>query len=153
MTNPAQAIRALITYAVCIPLAMLVGWMLCNPLDYGTLGFFGLIAMLLVSPMLIRWHYPLMVFGLGSPIFCFFLQGNPPLSQVAVILCLSIAIIDRTMNSNKRFMSVPVMTWPLHAPQATTPHSSTGSRLSPRQSRRWPRDCSRSRRFPIRWAK
>ena len=113
MTNPAQAIRALITYAVCIPLAMLVGWMLCNPLDYGTLGFFGLIAMLLVSPMLIRWHYPLMVFGLGSPIFCFFLQGNPPLSQVAVILCLSIAIIDRTMNSNKRFMSVPVMTWPL----------------------------------------
>ncbi len=113
MTNPAAAIRALVTYAVCIPLAALVGWMLCNPLDYGTLGFFGLVALLIISPILIRWHYPLLVFGLGSPIFCFFLKGNPPLSQVAVILCLSIAIIDRTMNSNKRFISVPVMTWPL----------------------------------------
>jgi hypothetical protein len=113
MTNPAAAIRALVTYAVCIPLAALVGWLLCNPLDYGTLGFFGLVALLLVSPLLIRWHYPLLVFGLGSPIFCFFLKGNPPLSQVAVILCLAIAIIERTMNSNKRFMSVPVMTWPL----------------------------------------
>ena len=113
MTNPAAAIRALVTYAVCIPLAALVGWMLCNPLDYGTLGFFGLIALLLISPVLIRWHYPLLVFGLGSPIFCFFLKGNPPLSQVVVILCLTLAIIDRTMSSDKRFMSVPAITWPL----------------------------------------
>ena len=113
MTNPASAIRALATYAVCIPLAALVGWMLCNPLDYGSLGFFGLVALLIISPALIRWHYPLLVFGIGSPMYCFFLKGNPPMSQVVVILCLTIAIIDRTMNSNKRFISVPVMTWPM----------------------------------------
>ena len=59
MTNPAAAIRALITYAICIPLAMLVGYMLCNPLDYGALGFFGLVAMLIVSPILIKWNYQL----------------------------------------------------------------------------------------------
>ena len=113
MTNPAQAIRALITYAVCIPLAAMVGWMLCNPLDYGSIGFFGLIALLLISPVFIKWHYPLLIIGLSSPIYCFFLKGNPPLAQVAVLLSLGIAIIDRTMNSNKRFISVPMMTWPL----------------------------------------
>lgn len=113
MTNPAQAIRALITYAVCIPLAALVGWMLCNPLDYGSMGFFGLIALLLVSPIFIKWHYPLLIIGLSSPVYCFFLKGNPPLAQVVAILSLSIAIIDRAMNSNKRFISVPLMTWPL----------------------------------------
>ncbi|MEY4916625.1 MAG: hypothetical protein RL616_538 [Verrucomicrobiota bacterium] len=112
MTNPAVAIRALITYAICIPLAMIVGWMLCNPLDYGTLGFFGLVALLIISPVLIKWNYELMIFGLSSPIYCFFLQGNPPLSQVAVILCLGIAIVDRTMNSSKRFVSPALLTWP-----------------------------------------
>jgi hypothetical protein len=111
--NPAAAIRLLITYAICIPLAMLVGYLLCNPLDFGTLGFFGLVTLLLLSPIVIKYHYPLMVVALASPIFCFFLKGNPPLWQVATILCLGVAIIERTLNSEKRFISVPVMTWPL----------------------------------------
>ena len=113
MTNPAAAVRLLITYAVCIPLAALVGYMITNPLDYGSLGFFGLVALLIVSPVFIRWHYPIMIIGLASPIYCFFLKGTPPLSQVVVLLSLIIAIIDRTLNSDKKFISVPVMTWPL----------------------------------------
>lgn len=113
MTNPAVAIRALVTYAICIPLAMLVGWMLTNPLDFGTIGFFGLIALLLASPIFIRWHYQFLVFGLSAPIICFFLKGSPPIAQVAVILSLGIAIVDRAMNSDKRFRSAAVMTWPL----------------------------------------
>jgi hypothetical protein len=113
MTNPAAAIRALITYAICIPLAMAVGWLLCNPLDYGTLGFFGLIGLLIISPIFIKWHYPILVFGIGCPAYCFFLMGNPPLLQVVVILSLGIAIVDRAMNSEKRFVSPAVMTWPI----------------------------------------
>lgn len=113
MTNPAQAIRALVTYAICIPLAAIVGWMLCNPLDFGTLGFFGLIALLLASPIFIKWHYQLMIFALGSPIICFFLKGAPPLPQVMVMLSLGIAVIDRTINSDRQFRSPAVMVWPL----------------------------------------
>jgi len=105
--------RLLITYAVCIPVAALVGWLLCNPMDYGTLGLFGLIALLLVSPAIIRWHYPILVFGLTCPALCFFLVGKPPLAQVVVMLSLGVAIIERTINSDRRFMSVPLMTWPL----------------------------------------
>src|SRR6202051_4367682 len=100
----------LITYAVCIPMAILVGYLLTDPLNYGTLGLFALIALVLLSPLVIKWHYPLLVFGLSSPIYCFFLKGNPPLAQVVVMLSLGIAIIDRTINSEKRFISVPVMT-------------------------------------------
>jgi hypothetical protein len=113
MTNPAAAIKMLITYAMVIPLAIVVGYMLTNPLDYGTLGFFGLVALLLISPIIIKWHYPLMIFALSSPIYCFFLKGDPPLMQVAVILSLGVSIIERTVNSDKRFISVPIMTWPL----------------------------------------
>ncbi len=103
----------LVIYSICIPLAALVGWMATNDMDFGTLGFFGLIAALLLSPILIRYHYPILVFGIGVPIYCFFLKGNPPFWQVITILSLGIAIIDRTLNSEKRFISIPLMTWPL----------------------------------------
>jgi hypothetical protein len=113
MTNPAAAIKMLVTYAICIPVAMLVGYVLTDPLDYGTLGFLGLVIALIFSPIFIKWHYPIMVFGLGCPMYMFFLVGDPPMSQVVVILCLGIAIVERTLNADRRFISVPSMTWPL----------------------------------------
>ena len=106
--------RMLITYAVCIPLAVLVGYMLTNPLDYGTLGFLGLVIMLIISPVFIKWHYPILVFALGSPIVLFFLKTSPPFSQVMVLLSLGIAVIERTLSGGgRRFISVPSITWPL----------------------------------------
>ena len=104
--------RMLITYAITIPLAILVGYLLTDPLDYGTLGFFGLVILLILSPIFIKWHYPILVFGLGCPMSCFFLIGRPPLWQIVTLLSLGIALVERTV-SNRRFMSVPVVTWPL----------------------------------------
>lgn len=113
MTNPAAAIRMLITYAVSIPLAILVGYLLTEPASYGTLGVVGLVVALVLSPIFIKWHYPIMVFGIGCPATVFFLVGNPPLWEVVVILSLGIAIVERAMNSDRQFISVPSMTWPL----------------------------------------
>jgi hypothetical protein len=113
MTNPVQAMRMLITYAVIIPLAILVGYLTTDPMDRGTLFFFAILAALVVSPIFIKWHYQILIFGLGCPAYCFFVPGNPPLGQVVVILSLGIAIVERTLSSERRFVSVPVMTWPL----------------------------------------
>ncbi len=113
MTNPVQAMRLLITYVVIIPLAVLVGYLLTDPMDYGTLGFLVFIIAVLISPVFIKWHYPIMVFGLACPAVCFFLPGRPPLAQVVVVMSLGIAIVERAMSSDRRFLSFPVMTWPL----------------------------------------
>jgi len=113
MTNPAAAMRMLITYAICIPLAVTVGYLLTNPLDYGTLGFLGLVAGLIIAPIFIKWHYPIMVFGLAFPAHMFFLQGDPPCWQIVVVISLGLAIVERTLNSDKRFIKAPGMTWAL----------------------------------------
>jgi len=105
--------RMLITYMICIPMAVLVGFLLTNPLDYGTLGFLGLVIALVISPIFIRWHYPLMVFSLSSPIVLFFLKGNPPFSTVMIVFCLGIAILNRILRSEQGGFSVPVINWPL----------------------------------------
>jgi len=105
--------RMLITYVVIIPVAILMGYLLTNPLDYGTLGFIGLIAALLISPIFIRWNYPILVFGLACPMVCFFLMGKPPSSQVVVVISLTVAILNRILSSEHRFISSPVVGWPL----------------------------------------
>jgi hypothetical protein len=49
MTNPANAIKMLITYAVVIPLAIMVGYLLTDPLDYGSMGLFGILGSISAS--------------------------------------------------------------------------------------------------------
>jgi hypothetical protein len=113
MTNPGAAMRMLITYAICIPLAVAVGYLLANQMDYGSLGFLGLVAALILAPVFIKWHYPIMVFGLGFPAMFFFLKGNPPCWQIVVLLSLGLAIVERAMSSEKRFLKASSMTWAL----------------------------------------
>jgi hypothetical protein len=113
MTNPVQAMRMLITYVVIIPIAILVGYLLTNPMDYGTVGFLAFVLVILISPIFIKWHYPIMVFALACPAVCFFLPGRPPIAQVAVMISLGIAIIERALSSDRQFLSFPVVTWPL----------------------------------------
>src|ERR1700744_3048163 len=113
MTNSADAIKGLVTYVISVALAILVGYLLTDPLDYGTFLIFGIIGMLIFSPIVIKWHYPIMLFAITAPIYCFFLKGSPPLWQVAVRLRLGISVFERAMNSDRRFISPPVIVWPL----------------------------------------
>ncbi len=113
MNNPAAAMRMLMTYAVCIPLAIFVGYLLTNPLDYGSLGFLGFVLMVMFSPPLIKFHYEIMLFALGSPIVLFFIVMRPPMGQAMVLVSLTIAIVERTLSRRRRFVNVPSMTWPM----------------------------------------
>jgi len=113
MTNPAAAMKMLITYAVCIPLAIFIGYLLTNPMDYGTLGFLAFVLAALISPIFIKWHYPILIFGLGCPIVLFFLPARPPMWQAVVFSSLLIAIVERTLSNRRRFISLPAITMPL----------------------------------------
>ncbi len=116
MTNPAALIKVLITYAICVPLAIVMGYMLtdvsANP-SYVNLFVVGLLLVLILSPIFIKWHYPIMVFGLGLPVNLFFLKGSPPIWEVVVMLSLGIAIVERAVNNKNRFISAPSIVWPL----------------------------------------
>jgi len=118
MNSPSNAtalLRSLVTYAICVPLAIFVGYLLTNPLNYSTLGTFGVLALLLVSPLLIRWHYPMLVLSLQMALSVFFIKGAPALGLVMTALSLGMSVLDRTMNPNRHFIRAPQITWPLVA--------------------------------------
>ncbi len=108
----------LITYGLCIIFAVMMGVVLTNvgvQPTYGNLFVVGLLAALVLSPIFIKWHYPIMVFGLGCPVSIFFLKGSPPLWEIVVILSLGIAIVERTVQRRQKWLSAPGVTGALVA--------------------------------------
>lgn len=113
--NPSALLRSLIVYAICVPLAILVGYMLTNPLDYQSIGFIGVLVAFMVFPLLMKWHYPLLVFSAGFPALLFFLPGHPTLLIPMVAASLSISVVERILDRNKPFLPSGGVVWPLLA--------------------------------------
>ena len=111
--NNAAVFRTLIIYAICVPLAITIGYLLTNPMDYSSFGLFGIVALLLASPILLRWHHPLLILSWNMGISMFFIMSAPSLWFVMVALSLGISVLERTLNSEMHFIRVPQITWPL----------------------------------------
>ena len=116
MNNSAALLRTLIIYAVCVPLAIVVGYMavsLGNSPSYSNFTMFGVLALVLIAPILLRWHHPLLVLSWNLPLTIFFLPGNPPAYLPMLVLSLGISVLQRAMNRNMRFIPAPQITLPL----------------------------------------
>jgi len=113
--NPSVLLRSLIVYAVCVPLAIMVGYMLTNPLDYVSLGFLGVLAAVMIFPLLMKWHYPLLILSISLPATLFFLPGRPSFFIAMVAVSLTISILERILNRNQPFLPASAVKWPLLA--------------------------------------
>ena len=106
-------LRPFMPFGMCAAMAALLAYLLARPLDYTTAFLLFAMAFLLVFPLLMRWHYPMMVFSLLTPINFFFLKGAPPLWIIMLSLSLGISMIERSTGQHKRFISVPQVSVPL----------------------------------------
>ncbi|MGA3162969.1 MAG: O-antigen ligase family protein [Verrucomicrobiota bacterium] len=113
MNNVPAVLRSLITFALIVPLAVFVGYMLTKPLSFSTLAIFGVLLLALLSPLLMRWHYPLMLLCWNMSAIAFFVQGAPAFSLVMIALSLGISVLERMLRLEKQFIRVPQITWPL----------------------------------------
>jgi O-Antigen ligase len=113
MNNATAILRSLILYAVCTALAITVGYLLTKPLSYSTFGVLGVVALVLSFPLLLRWHYPLLLFAWHTNITLFFIKGMPTVWLALVALSLGISVMHRALSKDMRFIRVPQITWPL----------------------------------------
>jgi hypothetical protein len=113
MNNAPAILKSLIIFAVIVPLAVIVGYMVTDPLDYSTFAYAGIVASVLVFPLLLRWHYYLLLFSFNAAVYLFFMKGNPQMWVVMVALSLGISLLERTLNSQMHFIHVPQITRPL----------------------------------------
>lgn len=113
MNNATAILRSVITYAVCVVLAVFVGYQLKDPLTVSTFSMVGFLMLLLVSPLLLRWHHLLLLLSWNVVAVLFFLPGKPLIWLAMVALSLSISILQRALNREARFVNVPQVTRPL----------------------------------------
>src|ERR1700733_9008258 len=113
MTNASSLFRSLIIYSVCLPLALVVGYMLAAPTDYSSVVTVGILFGLLTIPLFLRWHYPWMIAGWNMSAILFFLPGRPAVNIPTIGASITISVLQYVLNRRMKFISVPSMTKPL----------------------------------------
>jgi hypothetical protein len=108
-------LSSLLIYLLCVVLAIWLGFLLAGPMTYSSMFIYGALVLLLVSPILLRWHFPLMVLSWNMAVTLFFLPGNPMIGWCMIVLSLGISILQRMISREHHFIRVPQITLPLLA--------------------------------------
>jgi hypothetical protein len=113
MNNAPAILRSLIIYAICVPLALFIGYLLANPMDTSAFAEAGVLVLVLVFPLLLRWHQPLLILSWNLNATVFVLPARPDLWLVMAAISLGISLLQRALGGVKQLISVPQVTWPL----------------------------------------
>jgi len=113
MTSSANSIRALLVYALILPLALILGYLLATPTDFGTWATLLMVLSVICAPLILAYHYPLLLLSWNMTASVFFLPGRPQLWLVMAALSLGVSVLQRTLSKEARFLSVPSILVPL----------------------------------------
>lgn len=106
------ALRSLLIYSICVPLALVLGYLLANP-DPTSFRFVGIVLGLLTIPIFLKWHQPLLILSWNMSAVVFFLPGRPNFWLAMAAVSLAIAVLHRAMDKQMRFVHVSSITLPL----------------------------------------
>jgi hypothetical protein len=115
MSNASALFRSLLSYGICLPLAVFLGYMLAaqNPLNYSTIGVVVVVFSVLAIPLLLRWHHAWLIATWNCTALLFFVPGRPQVWMGLAAASLTISILQYTLNRRMKFLHVPAVAWPL----------------------------------------
>ena len=111
--NSPAILRSLVIFGLCIPLAAWMGYLLAAPADRSTFGIGGILALVLLTPLLLRRHHFLLIAGWNFSLTLFFLPGSPPVWLLLTALSLGLSVLQRTLNNQTHFLHAPEIARPL----------------------------------------
>src|SRR5947209_20479871 len=94
----APGFRALMVYALVLPLALLLGYMLATPTDPSSLAAVGLVVGVVSLPLVLKWHYESMLVSWNMAAVVFFLPGAPELWLVMSVISFIMTMAQRAMS-------------------------------------------------------
>src|SRR5436189_3586884 len=99
--------RAHLIIALCLLLAVLLGYFLAAPMESGSMAVIVLVMFVLAVPLLMRWYYAMFFLSANALIAPTFLPGSPPLWMVMAAASLLFAVLNRSVSPERRFISMP----------------------------------------------
>ncbi len=103
--------RILIAYAVAIPLALALGYMVATP-DMASIAAIGLVLFCLALPLVLRWHHALLIISWNSVFMLGFVPGRPMLWLLLAGLAFAVAAVNH-VTGLKRLLRAPELTKPV----------------------------------------
>ncbi|MBI3415078.1 MAG: hypothetical protein HY043_07130 [Verrucomicrobia bacterium] len=87
--------------------------MLATPTDLTSLGLMGMFVLALCAPLILKYHYPLLIFAWNSWILVFIFPGQPALGVVMSVFSLMMSVLTRTMSRRSSFIHLRSLALPL----------------------------------------
>jgi hypothetical protein len=103
-------LQSLIIFALSVVLAIWLGFLIAGPLTYSALTIYAILAFILFLPVLLRWHYPLLLLCWNFYAVAIFVPGRPSLGLTMIVLSLGISILQRTISQRHQFIRAPQIT-------------------------------------------
>src|SRR6266404_8765383 len=113
MSNASDLFRSLVVYTVCLPLAVFLGYSLANPLDITTYVVLGIVIMVMMIPLFLRWHHSWLITTWNMNAVLFFFPGRPRIGLGLCVISLFISVFHYILDRRRKFISVPSLTRPL----------------------------------------
>ncbi len=105
--------RSHLIYGVCLPVAVVIGYLLAEPLESGSIAVVVLVMSILSIPLFMRWHHPLLVFSCNALILPYFLPGRPELWMVMTLISLFFSLLNRSIGQDVQFFKVRSVSYSL----------------------------------------
>jgi hypothetical protein len=111
MTNKIYIPKAHLIMGLCLPLAVLLGYLLADPTELSSIGVVAVVLSLLAVPLLVKGHYYLLVFSAQAFLTLMFIPGAPPLWLMASVVGFLFAIVNRCIDSERRLLVGGQIPW------------------------------------------
>src|SRR5947208_11867583 len=99
--------KAHLIMALCLPMAVLLGYLLAEPMEPGALTVVTFVLTVLAIPLMIKWYHPMLLFSWNAFIYPLFIPGNPGLWMMMAAVSLLIAVLNRAVEPSFRFVHAP----------------------------------------------
>jgi hypothetical protein len=113
MAPGSNTFRSLVIYALALPLALILGLMLASPLELSTISLVLLVLVVVGSPLLLKWHHPLLFLTWNMTAVVFFLPGNLQIWLVTAVMSLGLSMVHRALVMSTRFIHAASIVLPL----------------------------------------
>lgn len=113
MTSSSALPQRFLIFGIILPIAALVGYLLADPLELSSAAVLGVLIGVLVLPLLLKWHHPLLVVTWHAAIIIIFLPGQPYLWMLLTAINFGFLALNRFLDPNMKIVHVPILTWTL----------------------------------------
>lgn len=113
MASTFAVTRNHLIFGLCLPLAVLMGYLLAEPFESTSLSVFLMVFGVLLVPIMMRWYHPMLIFSWHLAMQPVFLPGRPQIWVVMSLLGLFFAILNRSLDPEFKLSQVPSITRPM----------------------------------------